>query len=295
LAKFNLHSGYFRTKTCLDRQDNHSPNDVERTMTPQERQLIDDLFGRLEKLETAPRDAEAEAAIMAGLRRAPNAVYALVQTALLQDEALKHAAARIEQLEAGEHPQNQGSFLDSLRGSLFGGNAPSSQGSVPNVPPSNPNARPVWNSGQVLGQADGYSDPRATPGGYAQPGYGAPQAQGGGSSFLGTAAAAAAGMIGGSILMNSFRGLGGGQQQSFGNTNPWGVSSGNSSDTLARDAGINDVGKNNSGGIEDRRQSFADQAQDAQQDRDDDQDQDQDDDDGDFDDGGFDSDDSDFA
>jgi hypothetical protein len=264
-------------------------------MTPQERQLIDDLFGRLEKLETTPRDPEAEAAIMAGLRHAPNAVYALVQTALLQDEALKHAAARIEQLEAGERPQNQGSFLDSLRGSLFGGNAPSSQSSVPSVPPSNPNARPVWNSGQVLGQ-DGYADPRGAPGGYAQPGYGAPQAQGGGSSFLGTAAAAAAGMIGGSILMNSFRGLGGGQQQSFGNSggSPWGGSS-NSNDALARDAGINDVGKNNSGSIEDRRQSFADQAQDAQQDRDDDQDQDQDDDDGDFDDGGYDSDDSDFA
>jgi len=266
-------------------------------MTPQERQLIDDLFGRLEKLEASPRDPEAESAIMAGLRRAPNAVYALVQTALLQDEALKQAAARIEQLEAGERPQNQGSFLDSLRGSLFGENTAASRGSVPNVPPSNPNARPVWNSGQVLGQADGPADPRGSgaPGGYAQPGYGATQAQGGGSSFLGTAAAAAAGMIGGSILMNSFRGLGGGQQQSFGNTaNPWGGSS-NNNDALARDAGINDVGKNNSGGIEDRRQSFADQAQDAQQDRDDDQDQAQDYDDGDFDDDGSDSDDSDFA
>ncbi|GAA3841749.1 DUF2076 domain-containing protein [[Pseudomonas] carboxydohydrogena] len=268
-------------------------------MTPQERQLIDDLFGRLEKLETAPRDAEAESAIMAGLRRAPNAVYALVQTALLQDEALRHAAARIEQLEAGERPQNQGSFLDSLRGSLFGENTntAAARGSVPNVPPSSPNARPVWNTGQVLGQADNYADPRGAPGGYGQPGYGAPQAQGGGSSFLGTAAAAAAGMIGGSILMNSFRGLGGlggGQQQSFGggSANPWG---GGGNDPLARDAGINDIGKNNSGGIEDRRQSFADQAQDAQQDRDDDQDQDQDDDDGDFDDAGFDSDDSDFA
>lgn len=272
-------------------------------MTPQERQLIDDLFGRLEKLETTPRDAEAESAIMAGLRRAPNAVYALVQTVLLQDEALKHATARIEQLEAGEAPQNQGSFLDSLRGTLFGENAAPSRGSVPNVPPSNPNARPVWNSGQVLGQPDSYADPRSAPGGYAQPGYGAPQPQGGGSSFLGTAAAAAAGMIGGSLLMNSLRGLGGGlgggQQQSFGNSsNPWGGSGSNTNDSLARDAGINDIDKTG-GSIEDRRQSFADRAQDAEQDRyddqDQDQDQDQDDDDGDFDDGSFDSDDSDFA
>lgn len=264
-------------------------------MTPQERQLIDDLFGRLEKLETAPRDAEAESAIMAGLRRAPNAVYALVQTVLLQDEALKHAAERIKQFEAGEAPQNQGSFLDSLRGSLFGENTTASRGSVPNVSPSNPNARPVWNSGQALGQGD--ADPRSTPGGYARPSYGAPPPQGGGSSFLGTAAAAAAGMIGGSILMNSLRGLGGlggSQQQSFGSNSasPWG---GGNNDALARDAGINDIGKDNSGGIEDRRQSFADQAQDDQQDRDDDQDQYQDDDDGDFDDGSFDSDDSDFA
>ncbi|WP_369334813.1 DUF2076 family protein, partial [Bacillus licheniformis] len=51
-------------------------------MTPQERQLIDDLFDRLAKLENAPRDSEAMSAIMQGLRSAPNAVYALVQTAL---------------------------------------------------------------------------------------------------------------------------------------------------------------------------------------------------------------------
>ncbi|HEY0236212.1 MAG TPA: DUF2076 domain-containing protein, partial [Afipia sp.] len=57
-------------------------------MNPQERQMVDELFDRLAKLETAPRDTDAESAIMAGLRRAPNAVYALVQTVLVQDEAL---------------------------------------------------------------------------------------------------------------------------------------------------------------------------------------------------------------
>ena len=35
-----------------------------------------------------------------GLRRAPQATYALVQTALAQDEALKRANARIEELQA---------------------------------------------------------------------------------------------------------------------------------------------------------------------------------------------------
>src|SRR5207253_1829063 len=86
----------------------------EKAMTPQERQLIDDLFDRLAKLETAPRDPEAMSAIMQGLRAAPNAVYALVQTTLVQDEALRRAHDRIEQLEAAQtsQPSQSGGFLD---------------------------------------------------------------------------------------------------------------------------------------------------------------------------------------
>ena len=104
-------------------------------MNAQERQLIDDLYDRLSKLESAPRDAEAEAAIRDGLRRAPNAVYPLVQTVLVQDEALKRANAHIEELEAQTQPQSQSQsvgFLDSMRGALFG--SPQNRGSVPNVP-----------------------------------------------------------------------------------------------------------------------------------------------------------------
>src|SRR5206468_2316172 len=69
-------------------------------MTPQERQLVDELFDRLAALENAPRDREAERAVIDGLDRAPHAPYALVQTALVQDEALKRADARIRDLEA---------------------------------------------------------------------------------------------------------------------------------------------------------------------------------------------------
>ena len=68
-------------------------------MTPQERKLIDELFERLASLEGAPRDADAVQSINEGLRRAPNALYPLVQTALVQDEALKRADARIRELE----------------------------------------------------------------------------------------------------------------------------------------------------------------------------------------------------
>ena len=157
-------------------------------MTPQERQLIDDLFDRLSRLEGAPRDPDAVAAIAEGLRKAPNAVYALVQTVLLQDEALKRANSRIQELEAGSagEQRQSGGFLDSMRETIFG----QERGSVPNVRPPDLASRPTWNSGQVLQQAQGPAPYNQAP--YGQP-YGAPQAPmgGGGGSFLGTAAAAA--------------------------------------------------------------------------------------------------------
>jgi hypothetical protein len=114
-------------------------------MTPQERQLIDDLFDRLSSLESASRDPDAVAAIAQGLRKAPSAVYALVQTVLLQDEALKRANSRIQELEAGGagEPRQSGGFLDSMRETIFGQNP--SRGSVPNVRPPEMASRPTWN------------------------------------------------------------------------------------------------------------------------------------------------------
>jgi uncharacterized protein len=245
-------------------------------MTPQERQLVDDLFDRLSRLENAPRDPDASAAMAQGLRNAPNAVYALVQTVLLQDEALKRANSRIQELEQGQAGQQSqsGGFLDSMRDSIFGKNE--QRGSVPNVPPP-AQGRPVWNSGQVLqqtqgGHDQGYGQP---PGygqqGYGQQGYGAPQAPfgggGGGSSFLGTAAAAAAGVVGGSLLLGSIRSMmgGGHQQQSFGDSSlaqdrgggsPW---SDQSNSSLARDAGLNDIGRSQDRGDDSRHASLYDQ------------------------------------
>jgi hypothetical protein len=220
-------------------------------MTPQERQLVDDLFDRLSRVENAPRDPDAAAAISQGLRQAPNAVYTLVQTVLVQDEALKRANARIQELEgAGAGEQNQsGGFLDSMRDALFGQNQSQPRSSVPHVPPPE-TSHPVWNSGQVMPQAGQYNQAgpyNQAP--YAQP-YGAPQApMGGGGSFLGTAAAAAAGVVGGSLLLGSIRSMmGGSHHQSFGDaggltsdsSRPW--SSDQSNSDLARDAGINDIG-----------------------------------------------------
>jgi hypothetical protein len=229
-------------------------------MTPQERQLVDDLFDRLAQLENAPRDPDAIAAITDGLRKAPSAVYALVQTVLLQDEALKRANAHIQELEQAHAPEQtqSGGFLDSMRDTIFGSSG--QRGSVPNVPP--PSSRPVWNSGQVLQQAQPYDHGPYDQGSYGQGSYGqgsygqGPYGQsygaqqppfGGGGSFLGTAAATAAGMVGGSLLLNGIRSMMGGSHQAFGNTavgedraaSPWSDQSGS---TLARDAGINDIG-----------------------------------------------------
>ena len=250
-------------------------------MTPQERQLIDDLFDRLSKVESAPRDPDAVAAIAQGLRKAPNAVYALVQTVLLQDEALKRANSRIQELEAGGagEQQQSGGFLDSMRQTIFGQNQ--SRGSVPNVRPPDIGSRPVWNSGQAMQQSQSPGQYNQAP--YAQP-YGAPQApMGGGGSFLGTAAAAAAGMVGGSLLLGSIRSMMGGSHYGFGDAaglNNTGLGDRASSQTpgsdqsgsdLARDAGINDVGSSGGRADDTSRAGLFDSASndDAADDRDD--------------------------
>ena len=120
-------------------------------MTPQERQLVEDLFDRLARLESAPRDADAERVIADGLRGAPNAIYPLVQTVLVQDEALKRADARIREL-TGDDAQSAtgGGFLDSMRQALTGRST-----SVPSVRPGAPDPR--WNSGGAFPTCNNFS------------------------------------------------------------------------------------------------------------------------------------------
>src|SRR5437879_2108158 len=107
-------------------------------MTPEERQLIGELFDRLAALETTRRDPDAEAAIAQGLARAPHAIYPLAQSVLVQDEALKAANARIEELEnalaSGPDARPAGGFLDNMRDTLLG-RREEPRGSVPSVRP----------------------------------------------------------------------------------------------------------------------------------------------------------------
>jgi uncharacterized protein len=217
-------------------------------MTPQERELIADLFDRLAQLETQPRDPDAERAIAEGLERAPHAMYPLVQTVLVQDEALKAANARIEELEGGgrEAGERPGGFLDNMRDALFGRSDPPrsdpQRGSVPSV-------RPGLQSGVAAAPPSAPQGPFGQP--YSQGPFGQPYSQA--PSFLGTAAAAAAGMVGGALLLDGVRSmLGGHRHGPFAATfdelhagprldegSPWH----GGSDQLAREAGLDDVGR----------------------------------------------------
>lgn len=299
-------------------------------MTPQERELITKLFDRLAALENAPRDPDAERTIQEGLARAPHAVYPLVQTVLVQDEALKAANAKIEELltELGEpppEPERPKGFLDNMRDNLFGrGESAPRAGSVPSVRPG----------GSPWVNAPGYRDqgyreegppPMGGPGyggqgfggpggaGFGGPGYGAPGAPGfggGGGSFLGTAAATAAGMIGSSLLLGGIRNMLGGQgghqkgpfAGAFDHLSSGGAApgtSGQGSGELSRQAGLGDIGRSPTGGEGEARHAGlfggSDQDHDEHDDYGDDQDSEGDDDEGDYDDDGGGSDDSDYA
>src|SRR5262245_40329083 len=209
-------------------------------MTPEERNLVIELFDRLATLEDAQRDPEAERLIRDGLRQAPNAPYALVQTVLVQDEALKRADARIRELEGsagGDTAPRDTSFLGGVRESLFGRRE--GRGSVPSVRPPETGVSSAWRTGS----------PAAVPAGAPMAGPMAPPMAGGGS-FLGTAAAAAAGVIGGSLLLDGIRsmmGHRGGAQAAFDPTggatgsSPW--DSGAAGGELSRQAGLDDIGR----------------------------------------------------
>jgi hypothetical protein len=177
-------------------------------MTPDERQMLADLFERVKTAGATPRDAEAEALINDSVRTAPFAPYVLSQTVLVQQRALEAAAHRIAELEAAgrqgaEQGQEHGSFLGNLGQTIFGGGAPA-------APP-----RPSYDASAYqrapAPPPQGYPPP--PPQGYppppAQPGpWGQPQASGGG--FLQNAASTAAGVAGGVALGNLLGGLFGG-------------------------------------------------------------------------------------
>jgi hypothetical protein len=176
------------------------------SMTPQERQVLADLFERIRSAAAAPRDAEAEAFIAEAVRAQPYAPYLLAQTALVQQHALDAATQRIQELEAkAAQPQQESGFLGNLGRSLFGGGQPA--------------PRPGYDAGAYQ-RAAAPPPPPAAPA-YAPPPAGpwgaAPAASGGG--FLASAMRTATGVAGGLLAANAIESLlGGGRGGLFGGT-----------------------------------------------------------------------------
>jgi hypothetical protein len=148
-------------------------------MDTTERQVIDDLFGKLRQVEeqTGPRDHEAEAHIRGLVAGQPAAPYYMAQTILMQEQALAAAQARLQDMESELKARPAGGgFLAGLFG---GGTAPA----------------PGRRSQGVIG------DPRVAA--YAKPDQAGWQRQAGGTGFLAGAMQTAIGVAGGMMLASA--------------------------------------------------------------------------------------------
>lgn len=171
-------------------------------MNDQERQVIADIFRRLEQVANQPRDPEAEGFIAENVRRQPYAPYAMAQAIFVQEQALAKLQAENEalraELEAGQRQPQQGGFLSGL----FGGGA-----------------RPGPDYREPPRQASPWGQPQPMPPSYQQQqqpfgapqggmvGAGAPGPWGGGmqrgGGFLQGALSTAAGVAGGVMIANA--------------------------------------------------------------------------------------------
>ncbi len=141
-------------------------------MTADERQVIDDLFDKLDRVgrEAAPRDPDAESHINGRIARNPGATYLMAQTLVAQQQALEEAYRRMQHMERQLEERPSGGLFDSLFGS----------------------ARP---------RSRGFGGERASaPARPAQGGYGSAPGPQGRGSFLGGAAQTAMGVAGGVVI-----------------------------------------------------------------------------------------------
>lgn len=163
-------------------------------MTPEERQLLDRFLQDLAQARTGPKDAEAERLITDAFTRNPDAAYLLVQHAVLADQSLHAAQARISELEQQAQASGQAGGSSFLGGGWRPQPAPQTA-----VPASGP--QPAY-------------DPAPPPSYSAPPG---PFSMNGGlGSFLRNAGTTAAGVAGGEMLFQGLAGLFGGHRGMFG-------------------------------------------------------------------------------
>lgn len=149
-------------------------------MTPQETELLNEFLFQLTQVRGVPKDPAADALIAKAVTQQPDAAYLLVQRSLLLDQAVDAATQRIEQLETelrnirAPAPAATGGFLSGM----------SAWGRKPTAAAS---AAPAFAGARSLAPQPLASGPQVTQ-------------TGGSGSFLGRAAATAAGVVGGAFL-----------------------------------------------------------------------------------------------
>jgi hypothetical protein len=213
----------------------------EAPVNEQEREVIDDIFRRLEQVAHQPRDPEAERYIADKVRRQPYAPYAMAQAVYVQEQALSNLNAEIEQLRAeAEHLRRQpqgGGFLSGL----FGGGARETEPARAGSP---------WG-----GRASPFPQRFGAPQGGMM---GAPAAGGpwggmmqprGGGGFLQSAMATAAGVAGGMMIANALSNAFGGHEagaakdtSGLAGLNEGGDTTGGITDSLYQDASGHEPG-----------------------------------------------------
>lgn len=174
-------------------------------MTPEERQLIAGLFDRMRSFGAPDKDREAEALIGQSVRSNPDAPYMLVQSVLVQEQALQAANDRVQELEdqlrGAEQPRGAGS--GSFLGGLWGGRrGEEPRSSVPTI--GSRSTASAYEGRPSSPWSQGASQPPQPPP-QQQP---APAASGGG--FMRSALTTAAGVAGGMLVADSIRNMLGG-------------------------------------------------------------------------------------
>jgi hypothetical protein len=172
-------------------------------MNSDERRLITDLFERMRSYGSPDKDRDAEVLINQQMRANPDAAYMLVQSVLVQEQALEATNARVQDLEdqlrsmeEGARPRGSGGFLGGFWGNRSGEEPRSS------VPQVGSRATPSTYDSRGDGRAPWAQGP---PPQQAQP---APPSSGGG--FMRSAMATAAGVAGGVLVAEGIRNMMGG-------------------------------------------------------------------------------------
>jgi uncharacterized protein len=181
-------------------------------MTPEEQNLIENLFDRLRQADVNPKDPEAEQLIHAKTAALPSAPYLLTQAVIVQEHALTNAQAQIAELEnrlaaatKSAQPTGGEGFFSGVS-KLFGGSRPTR----PPAPEPAPQYQQVPETGVVAAPTPA-TPPQNIP--YPSTATLSPSA---GGDFLKSALATAAGVAGGAALFQGIESLIGHNAGAFG-------------------------------------------------------------------------------